>query len=191
MPNHSFADGGPEYPDADFEGAIDYSEWEVTSEEGYSGEKLDKMIDEVTKKIKFELKRNFYETLSYMFCLNAIRQEDFLKFIQIPKSKYSKKHCDFKFSSWINGALEFNNKKCEILFNVYICQVMETRLNEKPKNATPHLDGSWVINGEFPPQKQQISESLEKYRVRWRFETNKIVDSDKLEDKNLEIMRNF
>jgi len=120
------------------------STFESEKKEGYRNE------------IKFELKRNFYETLSYMFCLNAIRQEDFLKFIQIPKSKYSKKHCDFKFSSWINGALEFNNKKCEILFNVYICQVMETRLNEKPKNATPHLDGSWVINGEFPPKNNKF-----------------------------------
>ncbi|MFH1607196.1 MAG: DNA polymerase domain-containing protein [Nanoarchaeota archaeon] len=149
---------------------------------------IKEMEEEYRSETKFKLKRNLHETLSYIFALNAIKQEDFFELIKTPKSKFSKKICDFKFGSWINGELEFNEKKCIILFQINTIQVMETNLDENLINQTTPLEGSWVLNGQVTPQP---AERLAKYFVKWRFETDKIANLDKLEEAHIEVIRDF
>lgn len=144
--------------------------------------------EEYRSEIKFKLKRNFFETLSYMFVLNSIRQEKFFDLVSMDKKRFSKKICEFKFSSWINGDMEFNEKKCCVLFNVFVYQVRELNMNEKPLELTPLLEGSWVLNTEVVTPPTNV---IEEYEVRWCFEKDKIVNSDRAEEIHTEVIRDF
>lgn len=144
--------------------------------------------EEYRSEIKFKLKRNFFETLSYLFCLNAIKQEKFFDLVSMDKQKFSRKICDIRFASWINGSMEFNAVKCCVLFNVFVYQVMELSMNEKPMELTPILEGSWVLNTEVVARPTDI---MEEYEVRWCFEKDKIVNSDRAEEIHTEVIRDF
>lgn len=126
-----------------------------------------------------------------MFCLNSIKQEKFFDLVKTPMSRFGKKVCDFYFNSWVKGHFEFNDKKCVILFDCYSSQVKNQRCDKNVDFEYPHLEGSWGFNAKLPPQFNENEEILEKYRVRWRFETRKIVDANKLEDINIEVIRDF
>jgi len=148
--------------------------------------------EDCRSEIKFKLQRNYYETLSYIFSLNCIDQKEIgNKLIDIPEEKFARKIIDVNFSSHYSAHVEFNQNKCVIMFNCNNIQVYELMLNSKVVDWDAPLEGSWEFYA--PPKKQIIEnkEILEKYRVRWRFETNRRLDVGREEIVNLEVVRDF
>ncbi|NHJ26263.1 MAG: hypothetical protein EAX89_16920, partial [Candidatus Lokiarchaeota archaeon] len=90
-----------------------YKKMEKFEEDYFKGETGEPWRSE----IKFKLQRNFYESLSYAYILSIIKQEHFLNFIKEFNKIKQKKIMHFDLDSKLSGKLEFNSKKCLILFN--------------------------------------------------------------------------
>lgn len=141
---------------------------------------------EYRSEIKFKLKRNLYETLSYIFTLSNINQEYFLDVISknnAKQFKHSRKHYVFEFSTIVKGYFEFNQRKCIILFIIlgrldgkiiFLSQVYST-------NHDTHLESAWETYVSIPPNNK-------KSVVRWLWEEDKMVNKEEIEDLELEIM---
>ena len=139
--------------------------------------------------IKFKLKRNFYETLSYIFSINCIDQREIgYKLLDMEEKKFARKMIDIEFNSKFRMHVEFNQNKCSILFDCLSIQEYELRLNEEVAVLESHLEGAWDL---YVPPKQKDNQISEKYKVRWRFETERMLDVAKEEVIKLESIRDF
>ncbi len=144
---------------------------------------------EYRSEIKFKLKRNYYETLSYIFALGNMDQEYFLGIISQPnydKFKHIRKHIEFGFPSKLEGFFRFNERKCIVLMAVagiisqrslFMLQVYNG--NPSEESITP-LVGSWDFNASYPP--------INKKTVIWEWEKDRLIKKEDIEDVELEVM---
>ena len=144
--------------------------------------------------IKLKLKRNFYEAMSYLVALNAIKQESFLTVIGTQTQKFSKKYIDFMLDSKLNATVEFNAKKCLILFQPHIIINYQGLSSNYPDEIweTRPLESSWapfttfsVVNS--PP----TTYTMEKSVVRWRFRTSELCNSLAEDEKSMQVLKEF
>jgi len=148
---------------------------------------------EYRSEIKFKLKRNYYETLSYVFALGNIDQEYFLNLVSSEDGsefKHIRKHYEFNFPAKINGYYKFNQRKCVILFDApnkteVKCLFYQVLNDEYFSKVMTHLESTWDSNVCYPPNKEN---SDNKSYVIWEWEEDKVIKKEDIEDHELELM---
>ena len=151
---------------------------------------------EYRSEIKFKLKRNYYETLSYIFSLGNMNQEYFLNIIEKNDKKFKsvRKYYEFNIPAKLKGYFEFNQNKCVILFHVYnklnddSLFKLQVYMPECEYENSSFLVGRGILTHVTPPNKIESYENNEKSIVRWMWEKDKMVKKDDIEDSELENM---
>lgn len=151
---------------------------------------------EYRSEVKFKLKRNYYETLSYIFMLGNIKQDFFLDIVSSKtKEEFDKrfkhirkKYC-FEFPSKLKGYFQFNQQKCIILIEIQQQTTQSEFYNIEYREYNGNIETNPLENRGFSDVSYPPNNKFEKNNVvRWEWEEDKMVQKDEIEENELEVM---